>query len=181
MIKIGKILVPTDFSKASLSAIRYALSLARDHDAAVIVCHVVSPEVWRDRVLEDYYIGSGWVSEVRAPAVDELLCDKGQELRRFFAGTIEPELLKGAKIIPVIRLGKVVEEIVAAAKETNCDLIVMTSTERSWLGRLFSMSLTQEVVRLAPCPVLSIQPWARISTERGERISIKQLQLAGVV
>lgn len=179
MIKIDKILVPTDFSKASLAGIRYALCLARDHGAAVSVCHVMSPEIMRDRAWEDYqYIGSGWVPPHQPFALDELMRNKAMDLVRFLEEMVEPELRKGAGITPLVRLGKVVEEIVAAAKETQCDLIVMTSRERSWLGRLVTSSLTQQVVRSAPCPVLSIQPWAQIRTESGGRVSVQQFQFA---
>ena len=179
MIKIDKILVPTDFSKASLAGIRYALCLARDHGAAVFVFHAMSPEIMRDRAWEDYqYIGSGWVPPFKPFALDELMRNKAMDLVRFLEEMVEPELRHGVRMTPLVRVGEVVDEVVAAAKETQCDLIVMTSRERSWLGRLVTSSLTQRVVRSAPCPVLSIQPWALIRTESGGRVSIRQLQLA---
>jgi nucleotide-binding universal stress UspA family protein len=179
MIKIDKILVPTDFSKASLAGIRYALCLAKDHGAAVFVCHAMSPEIMRDRAWEDYqYIGSGWAPPFQPFALDELMRNKAMDLVRFLEEMVEPELRKGVRITPLVRMGKVVEEIVAAAKETQCDLIVMTSRERSWLGRLVTSSLTQQVVRSAPCPVLSIQPWAQIRTDGGGRVSVRQFQFA---
>lgn len=179
MIKIDKILVPTDFSKASLAGIRYALCLARDHGAAVFVFHAMSPEIMRDRAWEDYqYIGSGWVPPCQPFALDELMRNKAMDVVRFLEEMVEPELRQGIKIAPVVRVGEVVDEIVSAAKETQCDLVVMTSRERSWLGRLVTSSLTQQVVRSAPCPVLSIQPWAQIRTDRSGRISIRQFQFA---
>jgi len=179
MIKIDKILVPTDFSKASLAGIRYALCLARDHGAAVSVIHAMSPEIMRDRAWEDYqYIGSGWVPPFKPFALDELMRNKAMDLVRFLEEMVQPELRKGVRITPLVRMGEVVDEILTAAKETQCDLIVMTSRERSWLGRLVTSSLTQQVVRSAPCPVLSIQPWAQIRTESGGRVSVQQFQLA---
>ena len=42
MIKINRILVPTDFSLVSLGAVRYGLSLARDHGAEFYILHVVA-------------------------------------------------------------------------------------------------------------------------------------------
>jgi len=179
MIKIGKILVPTDFSNVSFAGIRYALSLAKDHGAEVFVCHVVSREIMRNRGWDDYqYIGSGWVPSPQPVAIDELIGDITTDLARVLNDMLEPEQRKGVRIVPLVRIGKVVDEIVSAAKETQCDLIVMASRERSWLGRLVATSLTQQVVRLAPCPVLSIQPWAQVKTGGGERVSIRQLQLA---
>ncbi len=182
MIKIARILVPTDFSPASLAAIRYALSLARDHCATAIVYHAIPREMLSEQVAESYsYIDSSWVPHIQSLPIDELLRNKRQDLQRFLEDRIEPKLLRGVKIVPVVGVGKVVEEIIQTARELQSDLVVMTSRERSWLGRLFSKSLTQQVVRLAPCPVLSIQPWARVRTERGEQIPVKEMQFAGAV
>ncbi|MBI2365273.1 MAG: universal stress protein [Deltaproteobacteria bacterium] len=179
MIKIDRILVPTDFSRASLAGIRYALSLAKDHGAGLFVFHAISPEIMRDRAWEDYpHIGSEWAARFKPGALDEVVRNKAMDLVRFLDEMVEPELRQGIRITPLVRLGEVVDEIIAAAKETQCDLIVMTSRERSWLGRMVTSSLTQQVVRSAPCPVLSIQPWAQIRTDRGERVSIQELQLA---
>ncbi|MBI3059036.1 MAG: universal stress protein [Deltaproteobacteria bacterium] len=44
MIKIKKILVPTDLREQSLAGIKYAISLAREHGAEVLVLHVVDEE-----------------------------------------------------------------------------------------------------------------------------------------
>lgn len=185
MIKIEKILVPTDFSEVSLPAIRYACSLARDHAAEVFVLHAIPTEVVRSSALHGYvgeeaFLFSGaWISRIQPAPIDVLVREKRLDLYNFLQGKIEPELLRAVKVTPLVRLGEVVDEVVAAAKEVQCDLIVMTSRERTWLGRLLSSSRTQQVVRLAPCPVLSIQPWAQVSTEKGERIPVKQMQLAG--
>ena len=179
MIKIEKILVPTDFSKASLAAIRYALSLAKDHRATVVVYHAISPAIMRDRAWEDYqYISNSWVPPFQPRALDELMRNKAMDVVRFLDDAVEPELLRAVRITPLARVGEVVEGIISAAQETQCDLIVMTSRERSWLGRLVTASLTRQVVCSAPCPVLSIQPWAQVKTGGGERVSIRQLQMA---
>ncbi len=177
MIKIERILIPTDFSPTSLAAIRYGLSMARDHGATVIVCHAIA--MLTDHAWEDYsYIGSSWFSHTQPSPIDEILHNKRQELQRFLEDMIEPQLLRGVRVVPEVRIGGVVEEIVQTARELLCDLIIMTSRERSSLDSLFSGSLTQQVVRWAFCPVLSIQPWAWVRTER-ERIPVKHMQSAG--
>jgi hypothetical protein len=76
------------------------------------------------------------------------------------------------KIRPLVKLGKVVEEIIAAAKEEKCDLIVMTS-QGGTLRRLFGASITERIVRHAPCPVLSMQLSAQVRTENDERLEVK--------
>jgi nucleotide-binding universal stress UspA family protein len=74
----------------------------------------------------------------------------------------------------VVSLGEVAEEIVGTAAAEDCDLIVMASGGKNWLARLIRGSLTEKVVRLASCPVLTIQPFARVRQD-GERVPVQLL------
>jgi nucleotide-binding universal stress UspA family protein len=178
MITIKKILVPTDFSTGSVPAIGYAMLLAKDHDAEVLALHVLLPKVLKENFY-DGYIAGGMVASVEAPVptshqpdLDSVLESKKQLLRNFLEQRIAHDLLAAIKITPVVRVGKVVNEIVAAAKEEQCDVIVMTS-QASGLTRMFRGSFTEQVVRKAPCPVLSMLPSAEVRTLKDERIPIK--------
>ena len=184
MIKIERILVPTDFSKASLPAIGYALSLASDHGADLTVLHIIATETMKKSIVGDcvsrevfMFTGQG-VSWIPYPYIDVLVRDKQLDLSHFLREKIKPELLKRLKVTPLVKLGEVVEEIVTTAKEKDCDLIVMASRDRSWLGSILSFSLTSKVVRLAPCPVLSIQPSALVKIEGGKRVPVRLMGLA---
>lgn len=182
MVRIERILVPTDFSPVSLPAIRYALSLAGSHGAEVVVLHAVSEKALERRGYS-HFVGEEvlffpveWLGGPHVTALEALVEERRQRLHNFLQEKIEPELLRKIEVAPLVRLGEVVEEIVGAAREKRCDLIVMTSRGWSWLGQLFSKSLTQQVVKLAPCPVLSIQPSARVRTGRGEWVPIGLLE-----
>lgn len=181
MITIKKILTPTDFSSISVPAIGYALSLAKDHAAEVSVLHAVSTDVMKER-FSDRYVPGGLaapaeapISVARPPDIESIFERKKQVLYNFLEQKITPELLRAVKVNAVIKLGKVVEEIVAVAKEEQCDLIVMTS-HGGRLRRLFHGSFTDRVVRQAPCPVLSIQPWAEIRTEEDKRVPVSRIE-----
>jgi nucleotide-binding universal stress UspA family protein len=103
----------------------------------------------------------------------EAICErKKQVLLGFLEQKVGPGLRQTVKVRPLVRLGKVTEEIIATAKEEQCDLIVMTSREGS-LRRLFGGTVTERIVRNAPCPVLSMQPSAQIRTEKDERLQVK--------
>ncbi len=52
--------------------------------------------------------------------------------------------------------GKPEREIVAAARQLNADLIALTTTGQTGFKRLLRGSTAEEVVRLAPCPVLTM-------------------------
>ena len=178
MITIKKILVPIDLSSVlSVPAIGYASTLAKDHDAEVILCHVILLETMKEHFVGGY--GEGLVFPAETPvnvrhqiSVEEIYERKKQVLLRFLEQEVPPDLRTMVKVKPVVRLGKVVEEIIGAAKEEQCDLIVMTS-HGSNLRRLFGGSITEHVVRNAPCPVLSMQPSAEVRTEKDERLQVK--------
>jgi nucleotide-binding universal stress UspA family protein len=53
--------------------------------------------------------------------------------------------------------GNPAAEILSAAREGNCDLIVMGTHGRTGLNRLLMGSVAEEVVRKAPCPVLTVR------------------------
>ena len=177
MITIKKILVPVDLSSVSVPAIGYASSLAKDHHAEVILFHVIHPQTMKEHFAGGY--GEAVPFPMETPmnvrhetSVENIFESKKQLVLRFFDQTIRPDLRNGVKIRPLVKTGKVVEEIIAAAKEERCDLIVIVARESS-LRRLFGRSITERVVRNAPCPVLSMQPSAEIRTEKDERLQIK--------
>ena len=177
MITVQKILTPTDFSSISVAAIGYALSLAKDHAAEVSVLHAISADV-----MKEHFAPGGFAGPQEAPisvaprsGIESLFERKKQVLYNFLEEKIAPELLRAVKVNALIKMGKVVEEIVAAAKEEKCDLIVMTS-HGDRLRRLLRRSFTDRVVRQAPCPVLSIQPWAEIRTVENKRVPVSRIE-----
>jgi nucleotide-binding universal stress UspA family protein len=138
MLPIQTILHPTDFSDRSDYAFRLACSLARDHGAHLIVLHVAEPP------LPLYAEGA------MIPPVSEDPVKLGQKK----LGMIRAP---DAKVAIDHRLteGEAAPEIVRVARETKADLIVMGTHGRTGLGRLLVGSVAEEVLRKAPCPVLT--------------------------
>ena len=61
----------------------------------------------------------------------------------------------------LFRCGNPTQEILRAAQTLHCDLIVMGTHRRTWIGRLLRCSVAQGVLRAAPCAVLttpSVEP-----------------------
>lgn len=140
MLAINNILCPTDFSDRALHAFHLAAALARDHRAALTVLHV--------RELPALpFAEFGAVPTVELPSHDDIL----EKLARF-------ELHDESITVEfVVADGEPGEEIVRVASERHCDLIVMGNHGRSGLGRLLMGSVAERVVRLAPCPVLTLK------------------------
>lgn len=178
MITLKRILAPTDFSVITVPAIGYALSLAKELGAEVTVLHALPTEVMKEQFVNQFAPGdlagpaAAPVGLSRPPNLEGLFERKKQVLHTFLEQRISSDLLKAVKVHPVIKVGKVADEIVATAKEEQCDLIVITS-HGSRLRRLLHGSFTDRVILQAPCPVLSIQPWTEIRTEENKRVAVK--------
>ena len=123
---ISKILVPTDGSKTARKAVRYAVDLAKQLNASVIVLCVVD--------------NRSFIAQI-VPAVDspthviEPIEDYLREAAKKYAEEIEKLCDEsGVKSETVITTGHPVEDIVKVAKKSKVDLIVMGSHGRSALA-----------------------------------------------
>jgi nucleotide-binding universal stress UspA family protein len=139
MSPIRTILHPTDFSEPSQNAFRFACALARDYNASLILMHVSGPPV---------VIGEGIV----VPEFNTYL--EQQLYQRLCA--IRPDEPK-VRVAYRMSEGDPAAEILRAIRETGSDLVVMGTHGRTWIGRLVMGSVAQEVVRKAPCPVLTVK------------------------
>ena len=182
MLKIEKILVPTDLEEPSVAAIRYAISIAREHGAELLVLHVVDEErVMKSAMLpaeEELLFPRQWGSmgEGSRCFLDIELRDKRLDLYSFLYSHFDVEELKSVSVARLVRLGDAAEEIVSVAGEEGCDLIVLASHGKGWLARVIAGSMSEEVGRKAPCPVLTIQPSAVVQ-DNGHRVPASSLAL----
>jgi nucleotide-binding universal stress UspA family protein len=140
MLTIRNILFPTDFSEQSMAAFHLASALARDHRANMTVLHVREIPVVP-------FAEFGSVPPEDVPPRTELL----ERLGKF-----EPPD-DSINVEYVLAEGVPAEEIVTTAKDRGCDLIVMATHGRTGLGRLLLGSVAEEVMRKAPCPVLTLK------------------------
>ena len=74
-----------------------------------------------------------------------------------------------APVKTLVRTGSPADEIVDAAKEMGVDLIILSTHGRTGLKHLLLGSMTENVVRRAPCPVLVVRERERefVSTRPG--------------
>jgi nucleotide-binding universal stress UspA family protein len=147
--KIERILVPLDFSPASMEALEYAVSLAKQFRAAIHLAHVYPPDE------ASSVPGAGHLLFESAEAV-ERLNEELTGIHRKHVPTFRPENCH-------IRGGQPYQEIVLLAHEIDADLIVLATRGHSGLKHLLLGSTAERVVRNAPCPVLV----ARKSKRRG--------------
>lgn len=139
MLPFKTILFATDFSPASKVAFEVAGALARDYHARLIALHVVEP-VQMGFSEYNAYVGP---EEDKGRAMEMLKAIKAPAA----TVTIEHRLLEG----------EAARVICETADETGADLIVLGTHGRSGLTRLVMGSVAEEVLRRAPCPVLTIR------------------------
>lgn len=148
MIALKKILVATDLSEASDAALTYGRELARGFGAVLTVVHVVE-----DIVARAYGVDSGVFST--DPEVQRRF---ETDARAQVDAAISDEdrlQLKAASVI--LTSSAPASAIVTYAYEMGTDLIVMGTHGRSGFAHLLMGSVSERVVRTAPCPVLTVR------------------------
>lgn len=143
---INRILVPIDFSAHSKNALKYAIPMAEQFDAALYLVYVVEPTVYPADLGFGQVVMPGIEDELREKGADEL-----QEL-------IEKEIRGRVKASASVRTGKPHQEILLEAKEKKIDLIVIATHGHTGVEHMLFGSTAARIVRTAACPVLTIRP-----------------------
>jgi nucleotide-binding universal stress UspA family protein len=150
MDQIKNILAPTDLSHLSHMGVRYALNLAKNIDAEVTVYHVVDYDT-----LIRFGQKSTAPSSFQPP--DHFFLERYQTALSQFLKDHVSDLTPDVKVREKVELGTPDKSIVELAQSEGYDLIVMSTHGKTGL-RMTVGSVTEKVVRTAPCPVLSIRP-----------------------
>ena len=140
-----KILHPTDFSECATQAEAQAVELASNLDGELVLFQAV---------VEAPLYGEGFLNIRESQKVYSAQ-------RRWAEETLEARAAQlrqaGIKVSWRLQAGVPFEEIVKAAEEEHVDLIVMGTHGRSGLNRVLLGSVAERVIRLAPCPVLTVR------------------------
>lgn len=143
-LHLKKILVPTDFSGPSQSALRYALRFAKEFGAQITLLHV----------LEKTAIGAGPDIPGRMGYSEEQQTIAAKSLQALAASM---KAAGAADLNSSSCRGVAADEIIERAKELETDLILIgTHGYKGWRKALLG-STAQKVVRDAHCPVLVVR------------------------
>lgn len=146
MIDLHRILVPTDFSKYSQNALRYAAAFCEKFGSELYLLHVVQN-------LAVFIPDMITVAPPVMPPMEEM----ATAVQAAFDRIIKENNLHHLAIQRDMREGTPFHEIIRHAREKNVDLIVMGTHGHSGLAHVLLGSVTEKVVRKAPCPVLTIR------------------------
>jgi nucleotide-binding universal stress UspA family protein len=149
-----KILAPTDLSDLSQAGVRVALEMAADRGAEVVVYNVLGYEETRlVPALEDW----APVDPAVIPRVEEIVADRKVQLRKYLEENFA-DLLSKVKVRCEVEVGLAYQRIVEKAAAERVDLIIMSTHGRTGFLHVLIGSVTEKVVRMAACPVLSVHP-----------------------
>jgi nucleotide-binding universal stress UspA family protein len=145
MHHVGSILIPTDLSEFSLTAIDYLARSGEFKKAELYLLHVIDnvPEIGVPNM------------ELHPPLLfKEAEANAKKELERL----AHSRLGKSRTVHIVVKHGPPAREIVSFAREHGIDLIVITTHGRTGLAHVLMGSIAEKVTRLSPVPVLSVKP-----------------------
>lgn len=139
------VLFPTDLSEASLKAWPYAVAVAHRAQSRLTVLHVVP-------TFEPISVPSVPL----APPVHTIQPPTPDEVRHEMQRALPDLPLHGVEVRYIPHAGDPVQVIADQAVSGSADLIVMGTHGRSGVERLLIGSVTERVLRQAPCPVLVV-------------------------
>jgi nucleotide-binding universal stress UspA family protein len=143
-----RILHATDFSSASRPALARAIALARQNQAPLWVAHSLPPLV-APFGGEVAYLPPGTYE-----AIDRSAREHAQKQLETL---VERAKQAGVRATALLLDGSPHEQIPRAARRTHADLLVIGTHGRTGLTKVLLGSVAERVVRLAPCPVLTVR------------------------
>jgi nucleotide-binding universal stress UspA family protein len=141
---IRTIVVATDFSEPAERATRQALELAQRLDARVHLLHAYSVPSFGPPGLPEPY-RTALAEQLEAEALAGL------------DGALARHKTAGVSLAGLIKRADPREAIIDAVAELKADLVVMGTHGRRGLARLMMGSVAEQIVRSAPCPVLTVR------------------------
>lgn len=180
---IARILVPTDFSSGSQRAWTMAQRMAASLNAELVLLHVLpqtpvdlAPRFAREeaRAQEraaqaEHQLGiprAGEDDEGPLPSVFSgpfsggnmrEFSEIGREWARKLEQWADAGRARGCKVNTMLRVGTPYREVLEAIKDAQADLVLLATHGRGEIHRLLVGSVADKIIRMAPCPVLTVK------------------------
>ncbi len=143
MISLKKILCPIDHSDCSKEALKYAVSFAMKDEAKLYLLHIID--------IRSFSEGLDAMSK-QIPDEETL-----EQLRTKLLDCIPEGIRDDMDVEAIVTQGIPFAEIISTAKEKEIDMIVIGSHGRTGISHMMLGSVSEKVVRKAPCPVLTVR------------------------
>ena len=143
MITLKRILCPIDHSDCSKEALKYAVSFAMKEEAKLLLLHIIDIRSFNEEL----------------DAISKQIPDEEtfEQLRVKLLDCIPEEIRDDMDVEAIVIQGIPFVEIISTAKEKEIDMIVIGSHGRTGISHMMLGSVSEKVVRKAPCPVLTVR------------------------
>jgi len=158
-MQIRRILVPTDFSDASDTALAHARELAATLGASVRIVHV----------FDDPYVTLTMAADGQMFLPPDLRASLMQDADARLRQRLQAAARGGPREETALLTGPVAATLVEDAEAHAIDLILMATHGRGGMAHLLLGSVAERVVRTAPCPVMTVRP--RAAEERAPALA----------
>lgn len=146
MLPFKKIFCPTDFSEPSYEALKAANDLAIHFSAELVLIHVVTP-IPVIPIHDD-------PTSFNLPLYEK---EMESSAKKSLQKVLHEKVPEGIRSRAVVIQGDPAAQIVRAASEDNADVIVIATHGLTGWRKFMFGSVTEKVIRLSTCPVLSIR------------------------
>jgi nucleotide-binding universal stress UspA family protein len=144
-LSVKNVLFATDFSATSEAALPYATAICRHFGSMLHTAHVLSDA--------SILMMTGGVDYVSLSTIYEDAHTEAREKLDQISGRLE-----GIPYRNYVRHGQVWENLAGIVQDEEIDLIVLGTHGRTGLGKLLLGSVAEDILRHAPCPVLTVGP-----------------------
>ena len=149
-VAFKNLLFATDFEAPSKRALPFALMFAEHYGAKLCAAHVIPPSVY---------------SFSRYEPMENVLRETRDYASYALNQVAEPLRRRSLPCDTVIAEGDIAEELESIAREYSIDLIVVGTSSRSGLGKVFLGSVAEQLIRDSKCPVLTVGPHISINAQ----------------
>ena len=151
-IALKNILFATDFDVSASRALPFAVALANRYEAVLFAAHVIPPEAY---------------AFASPQSVDRILKEAGDFAAYTLDQIIGPLRYRGLRCEALLGEGSVADVIKNWVQAYSADLVVVGTSSRAGLGKVLVGSVAEEIIREAPCPVLTVGPHAMTLASAG--------------
>jgi Ala-tRNA(Pro) deacylase len=149
MPEIKKVLIPTDLSEHSKIGVRYGLELAESEHASALVFYVADYRLTLPRNAME-------ARTLKHKTVAEFVADSRAQADHFIRENFG-DLVRRLEVQIDADVGVPHERIIQEAEKVKPDMIVMGTHGRTGVGHVLLGSVTEQVLRRADCPVLTVR------------------------
>ena len=142
-IALKNILFATDFEASASRALPFAVALADRYGAKFYAAHVIPP---------------GAYALARPESIELTLEELQAHASRALNQIIDPLRQHGQRCGTLMGCGDVPDVLMEFVRNHGVDLVVVGTSSRGGLGKVLLGSTAEEIIRVAPCPVLTVGP-----------------------